>query len=399
MTFEATVVADALVNFFGAAGAYVLAREIYRADPFGPVTRRIAFALRFVAVFFLLRSFSWATGDRATFDVADVLGAATPLVSLIVAEGLLRRHAPKWLKLSLLGAPVLLAVAKVVPLVPSSATIAVLVASVFGGFLGVAGLLWRRDTSSLTSAENTNIRQVLFALLLLAPLILTDFRSVWPDVPIRLGAVGALMLLYFGFGAGNLQAGGFARAGTVAVFVAIAAVFGWGYAVTTGGGEFSHIVRVAAVGFSGLLFAAIYSEAKGALGERQRKRGPLLDAATPSAFEAGLRAHPLLGGAHVLSGQALSHVADATLDSLLAEKPVLHRTEAPWGRSPTDEGVERALSLMTAYDSTDLAVLTRTPLRLLVVSLPAIARDVRSEGELQLARLVGELAYMKADLT
>ena len=51
---------------------------------------------------------------------------------------------------------------------------------------------------------------------------------------------------------------------------------------------------------------------------------------------------------------------------------------------------------MTAHDATDIAILTKSPLRLLALSLPAAARDARSEADVQFARLVGERVYTKA---
>lgn len=397
MTLDPTIVADALVNAFGAAGAFALSREIHRAEPFGSVVRRIVFALRFVAVFFLLRAVSWTTGDRVAALVVDLLAAATPLVSLVVAEGLMRRHAPRLLKFFVVGAPVLLLLAVALPGVPADVVSGLLLTGVIGGYLGIAGFLWRRDTASLTGAENASIRRVMLALLVLSPLILTDFRSVWPDVPVRLGAVGALLLLYFSFGTGNLQASTANRVGTIVVFATIAAVFAFGYSAAGSVSGSAHIVRVFMVGFSGLLLAAIISEARGASSERAGSNLSLLSAVSPQAFEASLRAHPLLGSARLLSGEALDHVRDTAFDALLADNSVLRRSEAPWGRPPGEDGVERALSLMTAYDSTDLAVLTRLPLRLMLFSLPAVSRDAKSEADIQLARLAGELAFMKAE--
>ena len=395
MTLDPTVVADSLVNVFGAAGAFALSREIHRAEPFGAVVKRIVFALRFVAVFFLLRAVAWTTGDRVSSLVVDLLAAATPLVSLIVAEGLMRRHAPRPLKFFVLAAPALPLIARALPGVPASVVGGVLLSVVIGGFLAIAGFLLRRDTASLTGAENASIRRVIVAVLVLCPLILTDFRSIVPDVPVRLGAVGALLLLYLSFGTGNLHASMANRTGTIVVFAMIAAILAFGYSTidTIGGG--AHAVRVLTVGFSGLLLAAIISEARGAASERSGSSLSLLSAASPQAFEAGLRAHPLLGSARLLSGEALDHVRDAAFDALLANNPVLRRSEAPWGRPPGDDGVERALSLITAYDSTHLAFLTRSPLRLMLLSLPAMSRDAKSEADIQLARLVGELAFMK----
>jgi hypothetical protein len=397
VTFDAAIIADALANVFGAMGAFALAHEIRRADPFGPAARRIVFALRIVATLFLLRAVSWMTGNAAASHAVDLLAASTPLVSLFVAEGLMRRHAPRWLKFGLFAVPFLLLLVKALPVVPTSVVAGVLVVGVCGGYLGVAGFLWWRDENSLTSAENANIRRVLFALVVLAPLILTDFRSVWPDVPVRLGAVGALLLLYLGFGTGGLHVSAMTRLGTISVFVAIAVIFALGNAATGSDEGAAQFIRVAVVGFSGLLLAAIISESRAASSGRDRASIPLLTAESPQIFEARLREHPLLGGAHLLSGEELDQVRDPAFDSLLAECSILRRSAAPWGRSLSDDGVERALSLMTAYDATDLAVLTRSPLRLLMFSLPAVSRDAKSEADIQLARLVGELAFTKED--
>lgn len=206
MTLEPTFVADALVNLFGAGGAVVVAHEVRRADPKGPVSRRIVFALWFVATLFVTRAWSWFTEGLFAEALADSLGSAAPLVSLIVAEGLLRRHAPRFLKLALIAGPLAVFGVKLLAFVPEFVPIILLLATVLGGYVAIAVLLWRRDAASLTVAEDITIRRVLLALLLLAPLIVSDFRSLWPDIPVRLGALGALVLLYIGLGVGNFHA-------------------------------------------------------------------------------------------------------------------------------------------------------------------------------------------------
>ncbi len=396
MTIAPTIVADCLVNLFGAIGAVVLAREALRDDPNGPMTRRISFALHFVGALFLLRCIAWWLQDAFTLHLADIFAVLTPLVSLFVAEGLIRRHAPLWMKWALIAGPAVLMMAKILPFIPAGVVSAVLILSVVGGFGAIAFMLWTRDPSRLTQAENASIRRVLQAMLVLAPLIVSDFRSIWPDVPVRLGAIGALLLLYLGFGSGNLQASASVRIATVLGFAAIAALFALGYQAANGGDDIAQLLRAGAVGFSGLLCAAIFSEARGARGERNRPVNPLLSARTPAEFETSLTAHPLLGGAHLLSGAALEHVQHPAFQALLQERGVLTGAHAPWGRIATDDGVERAMSLITAHEATDLVLLTPSPLRILAVALPAVARDARSESEIQLARLAGELAYTRA---
>jgi hypothetical protein len=399
VTWEPTLVADGLVNLFGAGGALVVAAEAHRVDPRGPVTRRIVFALRFVAALFLVRALAWLTGNGPANALVGWVASATPLVSLVVAEGLLRRHGPRWLKLGLCIGPGLVVASSVLPLVPPAIQNGLLLAIVLAGFAAVAVFLLFRDGSSLTVAEDAMIRRVLIALMLLAPLIATDFRSIWPGMPVRLGAVGALLVLYIGLGSSNAHSSVAIRLASIAVYLAIAAIFALGLAASSASYDASQVLRIWAVGFSGLTFAALFSEAQGVRAERNRAIAPLIDASTAAEFADRLRRHPLLGDARILDGKALDHVRHPAFAALLAEQRVLSRAASPWGRSNQDDGVERALSLMTAHDATHLMLLTGEPLRIVAFALPAIAADARTDSDIQIARRIGELVYAREGAT
>jgi hypothetical protein len=398
MNWEPTLVADGLVNLFGAGGALVVAAETNRVDPRGPVTRRIVFALRFVAALFLVRAVAWLSGNGPANALVAFLASGTPLVSLIVAEGLLRRHGPSWLKVGLCIGPVLMVTGSI-PFVPQSVHNGLLLAIVLIGFGAVAGFLALRDTKSLTAAEEAMIRRLLTAFVFLAPLVVTDFRSIWPDIPVRLGAVGALLVLYVGLGSGNVKSSMGMRLASVGVFLAIAALLAFGHVVTRPSSGADEIIRACAVGFSGLMFAALFSEAQGARAERSRTVAPLIASTTTAEFTENLRRHPLLGEARILDGNALDHVRHPALVTLLAEQRVLHRAAKPWGRTDEDDGVERAVSLMTAHDATHLMLLTCEPLRLVAFAVPAIAADARTDSEIQIAQRIGELVYARESAT
>jgi hypothetical protein len=314
-----------------------------------------------------------------------------------VAEGLLRRHAPRWLKISLLAGPVVVFGAKLLPFLPPTAPTILLLATVAGGFVAIAVLLWRRDVARLKSAENATIQRVLFALVLLAPLIVTDFRSIWPGIPVRLGALGALVLLYVGLGVGTFHGSVLGRLLNIAMFVAIAALFAFAY---TGTGHaqsgIDQMARAAAVGTAGLLFAGIFSESQGARFERTRGSMTLAGALDPDDYLHRLASHPLLSGSQMMPASTIDQVDNQSFRTLLAAHRTLRGAAAPWGRAETDDGVERARSLMTAFDATHLALITETPLRIVAVSLPATAADARAESEIDLMRLVGELVYRKS---
>lgn len=389
MSWEPALLADGFVNLFGAAGALVVAAEYQRTDPRGAVSCRIGFALRFVALLFLVRALAWSTGNVLALVVVDWLAAITPLVTLIVAEGLLRRHAPQWLKLTLCLGPAAIVISSFTPFQPP----ALLLADVVLGFSAVTLLVLFRDRGSLTSAENTTIRRLLGAFAFLALLTITDFRSIWPEIPVRLGAVGALIVLYVGLGPGQMQSSIAARLADLGIFLATSALIAAGYVAIAPSVETSHLVQVAVISFCGMIAAALFAEARGARAESNRTIVPIIEATSPTGFLDCLRRHPLLGDVHMLEGSVLDPLRHPAFDALLFAQPVLRRAAAPWGRPTEDEGVERALSLMSAHEATHLMVLAHQPLRIIAIAVPAIAASARTEGEIQIARRIGQVVY------
>ena len=126
---------------------------------------------------------------------------------------------------------------------------------------------------------------------LLVPLIATDFRSIWPDTPLRFGAVGALVVLFFAFGPGRSTGG--ERLLSLLMFSAIAGLFAFGYLSTGHGDEIGQATRAMSVGLCGLIFAALCSESLGARSERRKPADPLLAAYTPEQFVGALKNHRL----------------------------------------------------------------------------------------------------------
>src|SRR5262249_34330342 len=167
-----------------------------------------------------------------------------------------------------------------------------------GGFGAIGVVLWTRDRASLSEVENAGIRRVVIAMALLVPLIATDFRSIWPDVPLRFGAVGALVVLFFAFGPGRSTDR--ERIVSLVVFAAIAALFAFGSGPAGRGGAPERGFRATAVGLCGLIFAGLSSEALGARSERRRPAAPLLAASTCEQFAAALKDHRLISNAVIL---------------------------------------------------------------------------------------------------
>jgi hypothetical protein len=391
--FEPTLMAESLINIMASAGLALVARANQRIDPHGPVTRRVVFALSLVSAFFFVRAIGWLLASELLGRIATALAGATPLVGLFVVEGLLRRHAPLAAKLALSLGCIAVAIVTALNWRWTMFNQALLFALVVGGYAFLAWLLVARDKASLTSSENRTVRHILVAAPFLLVLLVTDFRELFPSAPIRLGALGVLLLMYSCFGADGLSAPGRTRVLKLLGFIAIAGILALGFTATQAQIDAAAILRIAAVLFSGLVLAGLISQEIGARSERARPLSPLLRAVDRPAFEAALKTHHILQDAKILHGAALRDVADPTLLALLRDRPVLRRREAPWALPRHSEGVERAMSLLMTYEATHLMRLGAEPLRIAAFAVPPIADDPRTEIEIVIAQRLGEALY------
>ena len=398
IAFDPTLMAESLINILAGAGLALVARANQRIDPHGPVTGRIAFALSLVATLFLVRAVGWLAGSEVLERVTTALAGATPLVALFVVEGLLRRHAPLTVKAALSAGCAAMAMLAALNAHWTTINEILLFVLVVGGYLLLTWLLVSRDTASLTSSENRTIRRLLAVLPFLLIMLATDFRGLFPHIPIRLGALGVLVLMYSCFSADGLSAPGKTRIFNLLGFLLIAAALAIGFAATQSQIDDALIFEIAAVIFAGLVLSGLVSEEIGARSERARTPSPLLRALNPAAFEAALKSDPILQDAKILIGPALHDAGGPELAALLNGRPILRRNEAPWGLPSNDDGVERAMSLLQSYEATHLMRLGSVPLRIAAFAVPPIADDPRTEIEIVIAQRLGE-AFYSAHLT
>jgi hypothetical protein len=124
-----------------------------------------------------------------------------PVAMTLFAEGLLRRHAPRWIKIAAVAATMLSLAGNVARAVTGSARwgtwVAWFTASAIVGTLVVIGaLLARRDRASLSRAENALIRGCGLVAIVGVPLAVTDFRFDIGPLPVRLGSIAVLLFCY-----------------------------------------------------------------------------------------------------------------------------------------------------------------------------------------------------------
>ncbi|HEU0145878.1 MAG TPA: hypothetical protein VFR21_03260, partial [Bradyrhizobium sp.] len=264
------MIADSIVNLCGAIGLCVAMMTFYRRDPRSPLTFRLLFALGMIALLFLVRGAAWGTGSALLDRLTVIPAALIPLGALIVTEGMLRRHAPRAVKLVALVGGILLALAGLLGLSQFETVYAVAL-SVFqlAGFAICAAMLAARDRAALMASENRSVARLALGALLVIPFILTDFRTLFSDIPVRLGALGALLTVTV-----MLIAGGGAetrRHGLVlmALRLVSSALLGLAAAFMAPDVDAAQIIRFCAVAVAGVLTIGLMTDALRALFESQ----------------------------------------------------------------------------------------------------------------------------------
>jgi hypothetical protein len=383
--------ADSVVNLSAAIGIATAMIALSRRDPRGPLTRRLMFVLGLAAILFLLRGIAWSSGSAWLDRLALLPAAFVPLGALVLTEGMLRRHAPRAIKLAALTGAIGLGVVGVFGPAELDDVYSIALSSFqILGFATCAWLLVRRDQAALSASENRGIGRLAVGALMVMPFIATDFQVLFPNIPVRLGALGALLVV-----TAVLIAGGGAQTRRQEIMLSMvrlagAALLGAAAACITGDVDAADIMRFCAVAISGVLTIGLMTDTLRASFEA-REPG-VLNAVAASAAKSRaellleLARHPMFESAERVSEDQLAAYDPPLLRGFLATRRVLRRSEKPWGLASSDPAVERMMSLMTARSASHVIILSHDPIDLIVIAVPVIFADPTTETALSLVR-------------
>lgn len=387
------VIASAIVNICAVIGLGVAMLALFRRDARSPLTVRFVIALGVVALLFLVRSAAWVTGSSLLDDLSVIPAAAIPFGALIVTEGMLRRHAPRVIKLVVIIGAIVLGLGGALGLGHFDTPYAIALALFqLGGFAACAVLLATRDRASLMASENRGIERMTIGAIIVLPFIVTDFAALMPDMPVRLGALGALLVV-----TAVLIAGSSAEARWHGVLLTMlrlgsSVLLGLAAAFVAPDADAAQIVRFCAVAVAGVLTIGLMTDTLRAYLE-SRTPGMLSSVAVSSATTrdqliAELLRHPLFESALRLREDDLATYDPPLLRNRLATHRVLRRSDAPWGHPPADPAVERLVSLLAAGNATHLVVLSSDPVDILVLAVPVISADPATETAIALVQRI-----------
>lgn len=387
------LVADSIVSICGALGLFVAIATVRRRDPTGPLTRRITFALGLVAALFLIRGASWWTNSDGLERLTLCLAAILPLAALVLTEGVLRRHAPEAMKTAVSTIAILLAIAALFDvhrLLPATGWF--LAGFQLATFAACAAMIFLRERDLLATVENFGVVRLAVGGLIVVPFLLSDYRELFPFVPVKLGALGSLVVVTTMLFEGEGEEARRRSFLLLAVRILGALALGGATAFIEKDLSSVDIFRFAAIAVSGVLAislvvdltrSVLISRAAGLLASMAVSpvtgRGALLEQ---------LSKHPLFATAQRLRTPALVDYDPPILSPALYGRSVLRRADYPWDFSATNPAAERLFALMATYSASHLVVMENEPLDLLLLSAPVVSAGPATETAVLLVRRI-----------
>lgn len=365
------------------AGVMILSYVIASRGAQEPLNRRFLFGLRVIMVLFAGRALFVLT-DVQFFRFFIVLAASlVPLCVLLLAEGLLRRHAPAWAKLWVAAGTVVFVILSLWwrdTIDP--ARLAGLLVFQLSGFAIAGWLVLTRDRSSLSVAENQTVERLALSLVLLIPLAAADFLMIFLGLPAQISPLGVLFLCWLAVSLGRTQA---QHSAPLVSFLAV--VFGAGASglvvATLAQMDKDATILTLAVILAAVLVAVLFIEAQ-TLRAEERSQTLLRHLADDRSGDAlgflrGLQAHPLVEGAALIDVAQLQDFDEAVLRHIFKVRPVLRRADPPFSDGAEGDHITHLFDL---FDASHVLLADDAPLTLVALSMPALASSPRLELEL-----------------
>jgi hypothetical protein len=383
-----------LVDGFGALGALSVAAVLIRRPVRSPVQTVLMLVFGLAGVFYACRALAVATGIGG-FGLASLALACTlPLGALILAEILLRRHAPLPLKIVIAGGAVLGLLAAL--LVGAGMEEAFSLAFYVPMALGlVLVLILFRDRKGLAPMENAILDSYARALLLTGVLVLTDFGLFGA---VGLSALGMLGLAYAAAAGASGPRRWVDAVKELALAGATALLLGGALLRLRAPETLLEAGGVVGVTVSALLALSVLLRLRSGGSDQKRRTfdQALVDADVSDLkgfLAAASQAAPLQGLVLAEGGDLADYGPDRLLEAFGSDRvAALARLERD-GTEATREGREQMIDLLNRHAATHAVLILERPLKIALVGLAGSALPEEDEQSLALFQ---KLAWLVA---
>lgn len=379
---DISLIPDLVVSSAAAIGLLIVRTQI-------PVrTAGLAWRFRLIllvtAFFYLTRAADWVFAIGLFRYLTILTAAIIPFSALLLAEGLLRRHAPKPVKLGAVAGLALFSVlALIVPFTRSAWFLAPFLAYQITLFIIAFGWVILRDRHQMTPPENHFADRVAICGPVILLLLMTDYRLLGlADVP-TLSGMAALIIAWIASTSEARAATSWFVAltlGAVALTAGVAAMamalhFGW-----TIGQTFTSAVMVFA-----LMLAFLVWLSSSAL-RRSRRQALLAEALANTGdfnkYMATMRANGLMDGFTTVTSADLDGYDIPLIIHGLGADGAMSRAALPATPDGDTKAQSQIRTLLDRYTARDVYVMRMAPIEL-AVGTPAglsgeTAADIRA---------------------
>ncbi len=391
----AYVLSDAVAMITAATLAIVLAQQSKLRTEFFVVRFAIA-----IATLFFARISHSVLDWTATKTITYLIVASFPLLALLTAESLMRRHAARLVKLSVSGLSAVIAVLAFLNTDSLTAIrVPVIGAALIFSMLITACFVIFRDEKELLPNENARLTSLLLGFGFLIPLAATDFLIAETSAIPALSAVGAMCLLLAAVRVvcSRSSLSGYFIDITIAVGLTII-TSGVGYILTSPSPhQLGGLVLVI-----GTIFLAVIS-AGYLRGFLRQYMDPSLStylarARTGSVpeFLSDLKSHRLIKSSQLLEGDDLRTAVAPEALKLLTKTAVVSRADLERidAQGIPEQSESAVLSLLMTSEMTHAIQLSQVPTRILLCESVSPSGDRIEEADLlllsRLARTIDE---------
>ena len=389
---EPQLIADNFVSLAAVLGLLILKVTLKNDGNTLPLNRRFQFAINVIAILLASRTL-WSITDSNLFDTITLIAASiVPLTVLVIYEGMVRRHAPKILKLFVAGGAILLTVfAFFDPVSVDPGRLLLLLFFQCVVFICIGYLILSREKKSLSVAENTTIERLGLSLLLIVPFAISDFRTEYFDTPVRLSGIAILFMCWL---AVSMKRVNLRHSEILLSFVVISVSAISAGLVISWLAEFNirATVQTISIILSAGVLAAIYSDEK--TNQRDEERDSLLryiadtKASDTNSFLEGLQQHSLIDGALILKDADLEDF-DGSFRGCFQVNPIRNLSELQ--KSDVSKEDQQLAWFFEKFDATHVMLVSHDPFTVVALSMPSLATSPGTEVEL---RAVQRMAFL-----
>lgn len=197
MEYNEAVYSDIIITWLGAAGVWGYLNFVHHHRTGGALERNTLLLLYCTFALMTLRGFYWLLRYPWLDYLRFLPTVALPLVIVLFAESIVRRHVSLPMKIYAASGTVFFGLMALIGQLHAGKTVVIaFLCFEVSIIIAMAWMVWRADQTKLTTLEIRLNNAIFVSAMFAVPLVITDFREELTWIPRRLGAAGALIFVY-----------------------------------------------------------------------------------------------------------------------------------------------------------------------------------------------------------